>query len=195
MRLSKKGASFVPMPSARRTFPVLVLVAQLATACAGGSTGSPELTAVPGSPSPSAGAASIPVVATPAGSVAPARSGEPPPASLRAEGGDPVAGQLGSYTWGDAGSDSPWLEGAPIRVGAGEPLTVVLDGDPPVDEWSAQRVAAGTSDGSGAMSLGSAQGAPIAFLAPGPGRWSVQVLVRFAGGSDSAAWYWLLDVR
>ena len=185
----------MPLLSAGRTVPVLVLVAQLMAACAGGSAGSTEPTAVPSGPSPSARAGSTPVVATPVASVAPARSGEPPPASLRAEGGDPVAGQLGSYTWGAAGSDSPWLQGAPVTVGSGEPLTVVLSGDPPVDDWSAQRVAAGTSDGSGAVSLGSAQGAPIAFVAPGPGRWSVQVLVRFAVGGDSAAWYWLLDVR
>ena len=40
---------------------------------------------------------------------------------LAAEGGDPGQ-QLGTYIWGDGGSDGPWLPGAPSR-GAGEPLT------------------------------------------------------------------------
>jgi len=114
---------------------------------------------------------------------------------MRAEGGDPVAGQLGSYTWGDGGSDSPWLPGSPITVGAGEPLTVVLAGDAGVADWSAARVAPGITDGASAVPIASAGGDPIRFPAPGAGRWSVQVQVRFPGGSDSAAYYWLLDVR
>jgi hypothetical protein len=114
---------------------------------------------------------------------------------MQAEGGDPVAGQLGSYTWGDGGSDSPWLPGSPITVGAGEPLTVVLPSDAAVADWSAARVAPGSTDGAGAMSLASADDVPIRFPAPDAGRWSVQVQVRFRGGSDSAAYYWLLDVR
>lgn len=114
---------------------------------------------------------------------------------MQAEGGDPVTGQLGSYTWADGGSDSPWLPGNPIKVGAGEPLTVVVADGPVVADWSAARVVRGTRDGAGAVSLGSADGDPIRFLAPDPGRWSVQVHVRFQGGSDSAAYYWLLDVH
>ena len=49
---------------------------------------------------------------------------EPPAATLAVEGGDPVTGQLGTFTWGDGGSDSPWLPGSPIAVGTGEHLTV-----------------------------------------------------------------------
>jgi hypothetical protein len=114
---------------------------------------------------------------------------------MHAEGGDPVAGQLGSYTWGDGGSDSPWLPGSPITVGAGEPLTVVLADDAVVADWSAVRVAAGTTDGTGAVPLASAAGDPIGFPAPDAGRWSLQLQVRFPGGPESAAYYWLLDVR
>ena len=55
----------------------------------------------------------------------------PPDATLAADGGDGVAGQLGSYTWRGAGSDSPWLPGTPIAVGAGEPLTVRIGGRRP----------------------------------------------------------------
>ena len=53
---------------------------------------------------------------------------EPPAAALAVEGGDPVTGQLGTFTWGDGGSDSPWLPGAPIAVGTGEQLTVSIAG-------------------------------------------------------------------
>jgi hypothetical protein len=55
----------------------------------------------------------------------------PPDAVLAAEGGDPVTGQLGTYVWLQTGSDAPWLPGAPLTVGTGEPLTVGLvpDGD------------------------------------------------------------------
>lgn len=128
-------------------------------------------------------------------SASPDRTDAPPSASMRAEGGDPVTGQLGSYTWADGGSDSPWLPGSPITVGAGEPLTVVLASRDVVADWSAARVAPGTTDGTSAVSLGSAEGEPIRFLAPDRGRWSVKVQVRFGGGSDDAAYYWLLDVR
>ena len=58
----------------------------------------------------------------------PTRRRIPPDASLAAEGGDPVPGQLGTFTWAGGGSDSPWLPGTPITVGAGESLTVTLDG-------------------------------------------------------------------
>ena len=47
----------------------------------------------------------------PSTAVAGVVSAEPPAATLAAEGGDPVAGQLGSYTWAGGGSDSPWLPG------------------------------------------------------------------------------------
>jgi hypothetical protein len=125
----------------------------------------------------------------------PAWADAPPGAAMSAEGGDPVAGRLGSYTWAVGGSDSPWLPGSPIAVGAGEPLTVQLDGAPVVTDWTATRVAAGTTDGSGAVVLATAEGQPIRFIAPAAGSWSIQVQVRFDRGSDSAAYYWLLDAR
>ena len=121
-------------------------------------------------------------------------SAGPPPATLAAEGGDRVAGQLGSYTWDGGGSDSPWLPGAPVDVGAGEPLTVTVADGVAVGDWSARRVPAGTANGSGAAGLGGGD-APVTFSAPGPGSWSVQVVVRFAGGLGSAAYYWQLTVR
>ena len=118
----------------------------------------------------------------------------PPAASLSAEGGDPVAGQLGSYTWGDVGSDSPWLPGAPIAVGAREPLAVTFDGGPPVAQWTARRARAGATSPVGAVPAGGGAG-PIAIEAPAAGSWTLAVTVEFAGGIGSATWYWRLDVR
>jgi hypothetical protein len=106
-----------------------------------------------------------------------------------------VDGQLGSFTWGDGGSDSPWLPGSPISVGAGEPLTVSVADGVGVAGWTAKRVASGTANGAGAVALGTGSAAPITFAAPDAGTWSVQVTVQFAGGLGSAAYYWALTVR
>ena len=133
-------------------------------------------------PPPSASPPSVPTAAT------------PPEASLSAEGGDPVVGQLGSYVWGGGGSDSPWLPGAPIAVGAREPLAVTFAGGPPVARWSARRARAGATSPIGAVPAGGGPG-PIAVDAPASGSWTLAVTVEFAGGIGSATWYWRLDVR
>jgi len=111
-----------------------------------------------------------------------------------AEGGDPGVGQLGSFTWGAGGSDSPWLPGTPLTVGAGERLTGSISGGVGVAEWSARYVKAGSAGGSGTVGLGSGT-ATIAITAPGPGSWSLQLAVRFAAGLGSATYYWRLTVR
>jgi len=181
----------------------VLLTALVAMACStsgGSAIGSPTPAAVTPSASPVVAAtpvASVPVMSPSiaAPSASSAQAGVPPSASMSAEGGDAVAGQLGSYTWAGGGSDSPWLPGSTIAVGAGEPLTVRLDPAIVVADWTATRVAAGTTDGSGAVSLAAAEGEPIRFIAPAVGTWSVQVQVRFGRGSDAAAYYWRLDVR
>jgi hypothetical protein len=113
---------------------------------------------------------------------------------LGVEGGDPVTGQLGTYTWGDGGSDSPWLPGAPLKAAAGEPLTMTLGGGVGVARWTARRVAAGSEGAPGATSLGTGRAAPVTFPSPKKGTWSVQVTVEFEGGVGSANYYWQLDV-
>ena len=80
-------------------------------------------------------------------------------------------------------------------MGAGEPLTVTIGGGVAVADWSARRVTAGTTDGSGAIALGQAAGPPVAFAAPAAGTWSLQVTVRFANDLGSATYYWRLTVR
>jgi hypothetical protein len=183
----------------RRLAPVVLAGAVVATGCAGGSTATVSAPSSTAKVESSAPAASAPLTAPPTGAAEPTgltspAGTEPPAASLSAEGGEAVAGQLGSFTWRGGGSDSPWLPGSAIRVGAGEPLTVVLADAVGVAEWTARRVPAGTTDGSGAVGLRSGQ-APIAFAAPGVGTWSVQVVIRFADGVGDAAYYWAMEVR
>ena len=119
------------------------------------------------------------------------------PRRLAVEGGDPVAGQLGSYTWDGGGSDSPWLPGAPIAVGAGERLTPSLAAGVAVDDLVCARAGRpGSSDGAGAVALGDRDGGADRLRAPpATGRWSVQVTVRFADELGSATYYWQVTVR
>jgi hypothetical protein len=180
MRLIRKGVVAMSRWSIRRSVLVILPVALLASACA---TVGPSVSVVPSPPA-----------ATPSTAASPSAATEPPAASLSVEGGDPVTGQLGTFTWGDGGSDSPWLPGSPITVGAVEPLTVTIADGVGVATWSARRVPAGATDGTGAVSLGTG-GPPIAFDAPATGSWSVQVIVDFVGGLGSASYYWLVTVQ
>jgi hypothetical protein len=141
-------------------------------------------------PTPSPSGVSTPM--SPASS--PRVRSEPPAATLSVEGGDPVVGQLGTFTWGDGGSDSPWLPGSPIAVGIGEGLTVTVADGIGVATWSARRVPAGARDTSAAVSLGTG-GPPVAFEAPPVGSWSIQVAVDFDGRLGSATYHWLVSVR
>jgi hypothetical protein len=181
-----------------RSTPAILAVAMLVSACsASGPGGSPQI-------APAAAASSPALVATnsagtvaptaPAGSIAAAPSaGQPPAASLAVDGGDPVTGQLGSFTWDGGGSDSPWLPGSRITVGAGERIAVTLAADPGIASWAARRATAGTVDGAGAVAIGQGAGPP-SFAAPPTGTWSVQLTVQFASGRGSAAYYWRVTV-
>ena len=201
----------MPRWSLRGLAMAIMCLAQITTACtAAGPDASPAGSVRPAtasalaSPTPGAcpslggsptcGASPSPGASPTSGGSPSPSSVEPPTASLAAEGGDPVIGQLGSFTWDGGGSDSPWLPGAPLIVGTGERLSVTLGGGVGPADWSARRVPAGTADGSGAVELGGGP-SPVTFSAPGPGSWSVQVLVRFTGGLGSAAYYWQLTVR
>ena len=146
------------------------------------SVASPARTAVGGSPS----------IGGPSPTV-PGRDA-PPDALLAAEGGDPVAGQLGTYIWLESGTDSPWLPGAPLSVGAGEPLDVTLVPDGEIRAWAARYVPAAAGGPEGAESLGEGAGTPR-FDAPGPGAWTVEVFVEFAPGVGEARYFWRLEVE
>ena len=168
--------------SAACAIPILV-------ACSTSPGSSVSATSVT-SPFPVAGTATPNAVPT---SEASAAAG-PPTAALAVEGGDPVDGQLGSYVWGDGGSDSPWLHGAPITVGAREPLTVAVRRDQPIASWSARFVVA-TADGpEGATVLGQGSAQPR-FPAPSPGSWTVEVHVVFVDAAGNASYFWQLTVQ
>ena len=120
----------------------------------------------------------------------------PPDATLAAEGGDPVTGQLGSYTWFGSGSDAPWLPGSPIAVGAGESLHVAFLPPGDAGSWTARYAAADAVDAGGpvgARPLGEGTGEPV-FAAPGTGRWTVEVTITFPAGIGTATYFWELTV-
>jgi hypothetical protein len=139
-------------------------------------------------------APSVPSVATRGPSPTVAGRDAPPDAYLAAEGGDPVAGQLGTFVWFQTGSDSPWLPGAPLAVGAGEPLTVRLAPDDGIRAWAARFVPAAAGGPDRAVTLGEGPGIPR-FEAPGPGDWTVEVFVEFAAGAGDARYFWRLEVE
>ena len=182
--------------SDRRPWPAILSIVLLTAACA---TGTPSASpgrsaATPAGPAgPSATTAPSSGGTFPSGTTPRPASDEPPPAALAVEGGDPVDGELGSFTWADGGSDSPWLPGAPITVGRRERLAVTIVGVG-VTGWTASRVPIGTANGFGAVPLGSGAGT-IAFSAPEPGSWTIQVTVQFADDLGSATYYWGLTVR
>ncbi len=172
---------------------LLVVIAVLtgAVACtAPGSSAEPAPTASvaqPATPSPAP-----PDSARPA-TDAPASVPAPPDAVLAVDGGPGIVGSLGSYTWGDAGSDAPWLPGAPASAPAGASLAVTV-GIAPVESWDARYGASGGPDPGDIASLGSGGGA-ISFGAPPRGSWTVALDVRFGEGLGSASYYWRLEVE
>lgn len=120
---------------------------------------------------------------------------EPPAASVAVEGGDPVVGELGSFSWENSGSDAPWLPGNPIHVGSGEQLTLTLAEPVEIADWTVSRQAPGASlDGVGAVGMAEGSAGPVTFAAPPPGSWSVSVDVWFADNLGSASYYWLMKV-
>jgi hypothetical protein len=117
----------------------------------------------------------------------------PPVAALAAEGGDETDGQLGTYTWGDGGSDAPWLPGERVAVGAGEPLTVRFRPETAIETWSARVVPASADGPAGASGLGQGSGQPR-FAAPGAGTWTAEVRIVFANAAGEASYFWQLAV-
>ena len=192
----------------RRTTIVGMAVAMLTAGCTavpgstfdpGGAspiiTSEPATTASPVVTASAMATASPPVTQEPAMTPAPTVAGidSPPDALLAAEGGDPVIGHLGTYTWLNGGSDGPWLRGAPITVGAGEPLTVTFRPASDIESWQVRSIPAG-ADETGSISLGEGVGQPT-FQAPAAGSWTVDVTVTFHVENGRADYYWRLDVQ
>ena len=128
----------------------------------------------------------------------PVRRAEPPAALSRGRGRRPGRpGSSGSFTWDDGGSDSPWLPGTPITVGAGERLTVTARQPDRRDRQLGRSPRPGRDDrtaparsrlGDGALARSRSRPA-------GTGTWSVQLTVQFADDLGSATYYWQVTVR
>ncbi len=119
----------------------------------------------------------------------------PPDGSLGVEGGDPVIGELGSWSWRNSGSDAPWLPGNPIHIGAGEQLTFTMVEPVTIVNWQVSRVLpTAIPGGDGAVGMATGTDQPITFKAPPGGRWSVSVDVVFADNQGGAVYYWAVTV-
>jgi hypothetical protein len=117
----------------------------------------------------------------------------PPDAALAVEGGDPVIGELGSFSWANTGSGSPWLPGAPMHVGRGEVLFMALSEPIRLENWTVGRTRANTP-GDGIEGVAEGVGGMVRFPAPPGGSWSLNVDVWFADSLGSASYYWLIEV-
>lgn len=168
-----------------------ILIAGLLLAGCSQAGGSPVLAESPGAASPTGPQAATPGAEEP---TAEPQIAEPPAASMAVEGGDPIVGELGSFTWMNGGSDSPRLRGQPFHAGSGELLMVTLADRVAVENWTASYVPPPGLPGATPIGLGDGPGEPIVFETPPIGQWSVSVDVWFAGGLGSAAYYWLVDV-
>ena len=149
----------------------------------------PSSSASPGEPSAPGSAPGSP----PAPTTSTVPDGEPPSAALLVPNGDPVIGQLGSYTWGQAGSDAPWLPGTIATADGSRSLRFGLSFDVPVAEWRARYATPG--DVAPARPVALAVGAlPLEVAAPPVGSWTVALTVVFAGGRGDATYYWRVEI-
>jgi hypothetical protein len=119
----------------------------------------------------------------------------PPDATLTVEGGDPVVGEQGSWSWNGAASDAPWLPGHPIHVGVGELLTFAMLERVPIEGWQVARVPpSSVPGGDGEVGMAEGTGQAVRFAAPPKGTWSVSVTVQFADNLGGASYYWKVTV-
>ena len=186
---------------ARRRFSQAVLLAAglLLAACSSagsiassqGSPAVPSASVILSDPTTEAASSSSPMPepVSPEASVP-----QPPAASIAVEGGDAVVGELGSFTWQNSGSDSPWLDGNPIRIGTGESLTLTLSEPVGIESWTAALVPPSDLGTATSVGLGEGSGEPVTFAAPPAGTWSVNVNVWFVDNIGSASYYWLVEV-
>jgi hypothetical protein len=191
--------------------PVLLAasLALVAAACASGSHPTAGLTGpeggLPGVTASAAALASVtPSAAKPTTTVAAASAGPPasgtgaapglPSAALDGPVGNPVNGDLGTYTWDGFASEAPWVvAGPPLAAAPGSALWVSFGATAPLD-WRAAwaRVVGGVAG----TPVGAAYGAggAAAIRAPGTaGAWSLRVTASFGAGRN-ATWYWRVAV-
>jgi hypothetical protein len=174
---------------------VVALAAGLAACSAGGRSTPAATVAAPAS----AAAESTPSLhSTPRST--PPRPGAtevpgPPVATLVGARPEPVAGELGTFTWDGLGSDAPWIvppHAVPVTAGAA--LAVTTDPTIVPARWTARwaRVVDGSAGDPVTVTAGT--GATLTVAAPhAAGAWGLQVEITFAEGR-SGAWYWSITV-
>ena len=157
--------------------PLLVLGALLATVACGAPQ--PPVTPVP---TPTAEAA------PPNEPIGP----QPPIAVLSFPGGQPTAGDLGTYVYRGTGSDSPWLPGEPVAVPpVGALGEVFLSESLLVTAWSARVSPAGRPPGAGDLREIASGHGRIVFELP-TGAWTLQLSAQFGNEIGDATYYWQL---
>ena len=186
----------------RHVLAVLLPIALAACGTAGPASPIPSPT--PSAPAPATASTTVEASASPtvtastplASALQPDPTLTPPPdATLQVDGGDPVIGELGSWTWMNAGSDAPYLPGFPIHVGAGERLVFTMTVPVPIESWYVQRVPPSSIPNStGVVGMGEGIGDTIWFEAPPDGTWALSVSVLFANSRGGAAYYWQVTV-
>ena len=192
----------MPCSLVRRSVLVAPLVlAGLVAGC--GTGGSPPLggpSTMPAESSPAVDASKATPVAASADGPTPvptAALSQPPMALLVGETlpGEPAVGDLGSYTWGEEGSDAPWIvsdRGAFARPGT--PVSVTFDPSVAPPAWTV-RWAPITAAGAGDVASASQGTDEVTFAVPArAGAWSLQLEARFGSG-HGATWYWRVDVQ
>jgi hypothetical protein len=182
------------LSGARRSAGGLILaltVTGLAVSGCAESAGSPVVAST--APSPSASMPASPPERTAEVSPEAPSIPLPPDAVLAVDGGDPVVGELGSFSWDNTGSGAPWLPGAPMHIGRGEVLFMALSEPIRLATWTVGRTPAETP-GIGIEGIAEGGTGMVMFPAPPSGSWSVNVNVWFADGLGSASYYWLIEV-
>ena len=185
----------------RSVRPIVLALVTVGLLCAGCSRPGASRVASEAAPTAAAGSSAPAVPSIEPSAEAPASEplvtepaiAQPPAASIAVEGGDPVVGQLGSFTWDNSGSDGPWLPGTPIHIGSGERLKLAFAGPVSLAAWTVSRTPAG-SNGSGVVGMADGPDGPVTFAPPPAGSWSVNVNVWFADNLGSASYYWLMEV-
>jgi len=159
----------------------VLVVAALVVAC---DAGGPPAT--PASPS-EALHASIPIDTLAA-----------PPAAGLAGLADPadasLPGALGSYTWGEEGSDAPWIvPSSGGRGGIGAELSVSFEPAVAATTWVA-RWAPISADAAGDVASAAEGTGRVLFTGPAAaGSWSLQLEAAFGAGRN-AVWYWRIEI-
>jgi hypothetical protein len=179
----------------------LVLVTVLVAACS----------TTTASPAPPTGGLASPIavpISSPSGSPPPAVSANPPsvtpgqpgaidaPAAVLVVNGERFAGTVGGYSFRTYSQSAPWLPATalkPVGLAANAGLVVKLDASATVESWGAAVATAADSSGDSLSTLGEGTG-PARFTGPAAGDWVISVLITYAGGLGSGAYFWHLVV-